>query len=114
MKIPAWLKPGIYGAIVGAVLVAIVGFSWGGWVTGGTANDMAVSMAHDDVVAAMVPVCLGMAKDDPQRATKLATIREASSYQRGAALMEAGWATMPGQDAPDRDIAKACAAALEL
>ena len=83
-------------------------------MTGGAANDMAVSMAHDDVVAAMVPVCLDMAKTDPQRATKLATIKEASSYQRGNALMDAGWATMPGRDAPDRDIAKACVEALEL
>lgn len=114
MNIPTWLKPGIYGAIGGAVLLAIVGFSWGGWVTGGTANDMAMSMAHDDVVAAMVPVCLDMAKTDPLRATKLATIKEASNYQRGNALMEAGWATMPGSDEPDRDIAKACAKALEL
>ena len=114
MNIPTWIKPGAYGAVVGAALVAIVGFSWGGWVTGGTANDMAMSMAHDDVVAAMVPVCLDMAKADPLRASKLTTIREASSYQRGAALMETGWATMPGRDDPDRDIAKACVLALEL
>jgi alpha/beta superfamily hydrolase len=114
MKIPAWIKPGIYGAIIGAILVAIVGFSWGGWVTGGTAKDMATSMARDDVVAAMVPVCLDMAKTDPERATKLTTIKAADTYQRREALMEAGWATMPGREAPDRDIAKACLAALEL
>jgi len=28
--------------------------------------------------------------------------------------MAAGWATVPGTDAPDRDIAQACLAALEL
>ena len=114
MKMPTWIKPGIYGAIVGAAVIAFVGFSWGGWVTGGTANDMAETMARDDVVAAMVPVCLEMAQTDPERLAKLTTIRDASGYQQSSALMDAGWATMPGTDAPDRAIAKACLAALEL
>ncbi len=114
MNTPTWLKPGIYGAVIGAALVGFVGFTWGGWVTGGTANDMAMSMARNDVVAAMVPVCLDMARTDPERMAKMATIRTASTYQQSTALMEAGWATMPGRDAPDREIARACLSALEL
>jgi len=114
MNTPEWLKPGIYGAAFGAVAVGIFGFTWGGWVTGGTSNDRAMTMAHDDVVAAMVPVCLDMARTDPQWTAKLATIRAASTYQRRSALMEAGWATVPGAEAPDRDIAQACLAALDV
>lgn len=114
MKTPEWLKPGIYGAVIGAVFVGVVGFTWGGWVTGGTSNDRAVAMSRNDVVASMVPVCLDMARSDPARAATLATIRAASTYQRRDALMAAGWATMPGTDAPDRDIAQACLAALEV
>lgn len=41
MNTPAWLKPGLDGVAVGAVAFAVVGFSWGGWVTGGTAKKMA-------------------------------------------------------------------------
>ncbi|OOY16184.1 hypothetical protein [Thioclava sp. DLFJ4-1] len=114
MNTPEWLKPGIYGAAIGAVIVGIVGFTWGGWVTGGTASDRAMTMAHDDVVAAMVPVCVEMARTDPERDAKLETIRAASTYQKRAVLMEAGWATVPGTDSPDRDIAQACLAKLEL
>ena len=33
MQTPEWLKPGLYGAVCGAVAVAIAGFTWGGWVT---------------------------------------------------------------------------------
>ena len=33
----AWLKPGIWGAVVGSILTMIVGFSWGGWTTSSTA-----------------------------------------------------------------------------
>ncbi len=114
MNTPEWLKPGIYGAVIGAVFVGVVGFTWGGWVTGGTANDRAMAMSQDDVVASMVPVCLEMAQSDPARAEKLETIRAASTYQRRDALMEAGWATVPGTDAPNRDIAQACLAALDV
>ena len=114
MNTPEWLKPGIYGAVIGAVFVGVVGFSWGGWVTGGTSNDRAVAMSRNDVVASMVPVCLDMARSDPARSEKLETIRAASTYQRRDALRAAGWATMPGTDAPDRDIAQACLAALDV
>lgn len=114
MNIPDWLKPGLYGAGIGAVFVGIVGFGWGGWVTGGTAQDRAEAMSRSGLVAAMVPVCLDMARTDPNRAAKLADIREATTYQRRNALMETGWATVPGTDAPDRDIAQACLASLEV
>ncbi|WP_299356959.1 hypothetical protein [uncultured Shimia sp.] len=114
MNTPEWLKPGIYGALVGAAFVGIVGFSWGGWVTGGTSNDRAMAMSRDNVVASMVPVCLDMAQSDPARADKLATIRAASTYQRRDALMTSGWATMPGTEVPDREIAQACLAALDV
>lgn len=114
MNIPEWFKPGIYGAAIGAAALGIVGFTWGGWVTGGTAQDRAMATSHDAVVAAMVPVCLDMVRTDPERAAKLAAIRDASTYQRRDALMKAGWATMPGAESPDRDIAQACLASLDV
>ena len=114
MNTPEWLKPFFYGTLIGAASVGIVGFTWGGWVTGGTANDRAMAMSRDDVVASMVPVCLDMARTDPERTSKLATIRAASTYQRRDALMDAGWATLPGTNGPDRDIAQACLAALDV
>ncbi|MCD1618032.1 hypothetical protein K7H20_08220 [Salipiger manganoxidans] len=114
MTTPDWLKPGLYGALTGAILVAALGFTWGGWVTGRTANAQAMEMSRGDVVASMVPVCLDMAQQDPARDEKMETIRAASSYERRNALMAGGWATVPGTDGPDRDIAQACLAALEL
>lgn len=114
MKTPEWLKPSIYGALIGAISVSVIGFSWGGWVTGGTANARAMAMSRDVVVASMVPVCLDMARADPARADKLATIRAESIYRQREAVMATGWATVPGTEAPDREIAQACLAALKL
>lgn len=114
MTAPEWFKPGIYGAFIGAASVGIVGFTWGGWVTGGTSQERAIAMSRDGLVAAMVPVCLDMAQTDPERGLKLAAIRDASRFQRRDALMEAGWATVPGTDSPNRDLAHACLASLDV
>lgn len=114
MNAPEWLKLGISGALIGAIFVGIVGFAWGGWVTGGNANKMAMTMAHDDVIVALVPVCVSMSRSDAGRASKIAMIEEASSYRKRSVLMETGWATVPGAEEPNRDLALACVAALEL
>ncbi len=114
MTFPEWTKPGIYGAITGAVAVSIIGFSWGGWTTDGNANKMAKVLAAKEVTQAMVPVCLQLSEADPLRVSKLATIREAKGYNRSKAVMKTGWATPPGTDEPNRDMAEACINGLEL
>ncbi|GIT88820.1 hypothetical protein [Roseobacter sp. OBYS 0001] len=114
MTFPEWTKPGIYGAVGGAIAITILGFSWGGWTTGATAEEMAQTFATEEVTKAMVPVCLDASKADPERAPKLAVIQEASAFNRTKAVMDAGWATLPGTDMPNRDLAKACIAGLEL
>ncbi|CUH65447.1 hypothetical protein TG4357_01868 [Thalassovita gelatinovora] len=114
MTFPEWTKPGVYGALVGAVAVSILGFTWGGWTTSGDAQEMADSFAAEQVILAMVPVCLELSEADAERTAKLAILQEASSFQRRNAMMETGWATLPGTDAPSRDLANACLEGLEL
>ncbi|GAA3877832.1 hypothetical protein [Celeribacter arenosi] len=114
MTFPEWTKPGVYGALVGAVAVSILGFTWGGWTTEGGAEEMADSFASEQVTLAMVPVCLDLSEADAERTAKLETLQEASSYQRRNAMMETGWATLPGTEDPNRDLADACLAKLAL
>jgi len=103
-----WLKPALFGGVAGAIALAIVGFSWAGWVTGGTAEKMASEQARLEVVAALVPICLEQSSKDPEVTETLAQLKEASSYQRSDMLMKAGWATMPGSSDPNRNVARAC------
>ena len=114
MTFPEWTKPSLYGALGGAIAVSILGFSWGGWVTGGSAKAMAQDMATDEVTMAMVPVCLNMSADDPDRVEKIAGLKDVSGFSRRKAMLETGWATRPGTDKPDRDLAEACLTGLEL
>jgi pimeloyl-ACP methyl ester carboxylesterase len=67
MNIPEWLKPVAFGVVIGAIAASTIGFSWGGWVTGGTAAKMANTLSHEKVIAALVPVCVGMSRADTER-----------------------------------------------
>ncbi|UWQ94557.1 hypothetical protein K3728_12650 [Rhodobacteraceae bacterium M385] len=114
MTFPEWTKPGIYGAVGGAIAISILGFTWGGWTTNGSAQAMAQDLAAEEVTLAMVPLCLSTSAADPERAAQLANLRSLTGTSRRNAMMETGWATLPGADSPDRDLANACLAGLDL
>ena len=109
MQTPEWLKPGLYGAACGAVALAVIGFSWGGWITGGTARTMAADQSKAEVVTALSLICVDQSKRDPQLVERVALLKAASSYERGDLVMKNGWATMPGTTEGNRLVAIACA-----
>jgi hypothetical protein len=109
MQTPEWLKPGIYGAIGGAVALAIVGFNWGGWVTAGTARQIATEQSRTDLTAALSLICIDQSKRDPQLIERVAALKAASSWNRGDLVMKNGWATMPGTTEANSAVARACA-----
>lgn len=106
MKMPAQIKPGIYGAIGGAVAVMIVGFSWGGWVTAGTAEKQAVTRTNTDVVKALTPYCIANAKAEPEQ---LKLLKATDTYRRSGFIQEkTTW--VAGMDQKYRyDVAVGCA-----
>jgi hypothetical protein len=108
MTYPEWLKPGLLGAGCGAAALAVLVFSVAGWTTETNATAQAERHARSAVTAALAPVCLERSRADPQRGARMAEIEAAASYQRRAIVMDAGWATMPGADAADRNVAAAC------
>ena len=110
MQAPNWIKPSITGAIVGSIATIIVGFSWGGWMLGGSAERMAKQRSAEAATQALVPVCVSQSKGDQQKLEEFAGIRYA--YERREFIVKAGWATMPGAESPNRDVAAACAEAL--
>jgi dienelactone hydrolase len=109
----AWLKSGIWGVVIGSILTMIVGFSWGGWTTSTTANQVATSRADAAVTAALVPICIAQEKIDATKGKKLGQLKAiTASYDQTDFVMKAGWATFPGKADANRDVAEACAAAL--
>ncbi len=74
MQIPVWTKPALWGVAVGAIGIAILGFSQFGWRTAGSAEQFAQERADTAVVAALVPFCVTKAQQDPDKAV-LAKLR---------------------------------------
>jgi hypothetical protein len=108
VDVPVWVKPGIWGAVVGATATIIVGFSAAGWVTGAATERMAWDRADSAVVAALVPLCVANAERDPNVAMLVKLRAEQSSYSRGQLVSAAGWATLPGMTTPNRRLVTAC------
>jgi hypothetical protein len=109
----AWLKPGVWGAVIGSILTMIVGFSWGGWTTSSTALQVTMKQADAAVTAALLPICLAGEKADVARAKKLGELTAiTSSWEQTEFVMKTGWATFPGQADPNRAVAEVCASAL--
>jgi hypothetical protein len=110
--LPANTSAYLWGAFGGAVIVAVVGFSWGGWTTAGTAQRNASTAAHDAVVAALAPICADRFQGQTDAAARTADLAKTSTWERGAVIEESGFATMPGAKSADVDVARACAAIL--
>jgi hypothetical protein len=108
MQIPVWLKPSLWGAAVGAIAMATIGFSQLGWTTRGAAEQLAQERSDTAVVAAFVPFCVIKAQQDPDHATLVKFGTEQSSYSRSDLVMKAGWATLGGKTSPDSALARAC------
>ena len=112
-RMPLWIKPMLWGAVAGSVMTMIIGFSHGGWTTSGTTARLAKAQADTAVTTALVPMCVAKSKADTAGATKMGELRAlASSYDQREFVTKAGWATVPGSDDPNNDVAEACAAAL--
>ena len=108
-----WLKPGLLGAIIGAIALAIVGFTSLGWVTANTAEFMALKSTDAAVVKALVPVCVARAQMDPETGPLLQELGGVTSNRtRGSFVEKAGWAKMPGEETSNSNLADACAEAL--
>jgi hypothetical protein len=101
-----------WSCVASAVLTMIIGFAWGGWVTAGTARQMAVTMADDTVVKRLASICVVQSTRDLGKNGKLVALKDESPWQRGEYIGKQGWATMPGEQEPDRKVADACAALL--
>jgi hypothetical protein len=103
------IKQGLWGAAGGAVVLAVIGFTWGGWVTGGTAQKMAEEMAENAVVDRLAPICVEQFNQGSEKVQKLKELKETDKWKRDDYVAEQGWATMPGEKEFDRKIADKCA-----
>ncbi len=100
----------LQGIAIGAVASMVVGFSWGGWMTGGTAIKLANERTNNAVVAALTPICVEKFLQNNDAKANLAVLQKISSnWEQGDYLQKGGWATRPGATSSDYQLARACA-----
>ena len=103
------IKPVLWGAVAGAIVLAIVGFNWGGWVTSSNADAMAKETAANAVAERLGSICVAQFNQDSQKGQKLKEMKEKDVWDKGRYIEKQSWAIMPGDDKADSKVADACA-----
>jgi hypothetical protein len=105
------LKRLLQGAAVGAVATIFIGFNWGGWSLGGTADKMAKEQAKLAVVAALAPVCADKFRAQPDAAAKTIALSKVDSWKRTEEFPKE-FVILPGETYPSSALVEACYALL--
>jgi hypothetical protein len=105
------LKRLLQGATVGAVATMVVGFTWGGWSLGSTADKMAKERSDLAVVAALAPVCADKFRALPDAEAKTVALSKAESWKRGEEFPKE-FVTLPGETYRSSALVNACYALL--
>ena len=103
------IKPVFWGAVGGAIVLAIVGFNWGGWVTSGTAVAMAKETAATAVAERLGTICVAQFHRDPAKSQKLIEMKDKDTWEIGRYIDKQNWAIMPGDEKPESGVSDACA-----
>jgi hypothetical protein len=91
-----------------AALTMFVGFTWGGWVTGGTATTMAQEAAEESTAKLAAVVCVERFVNAPDAAAQLAALKETSRWKQRSFVEDGNWAMLAGME-KSVDGAAACA-----
>ena len=104
------VKFGVWGLICGAVIAMIIGFAWGGWITGGTAQ----KMTGEAVLASQAAICVAQFMKQPNHEERLVELGKVDSWKRSEFIEKGGWDKMPGQEKAGSLVAQACAKGLDV
>lgn len=104
-----WLKPGIWGGVIGAVAIMILGFWQFGWVLASKADQMAHDQASVAVAEALAPVCAARFFAQADAPAKLADLRKLTSdYAQRDFIEKGGWAVAVVSKSPNYQLISEC------
>lgn len=91
--------------VVGAL---IVGFTWGGWVTGGTANQRVAQAMSEGRAQLAATMCVERFGKGADATAQLASLKTTSSWSQDRFIEDGGWVTPPGVSSPVSGAAALC------
>ena len=98
-----------WSCVACVVATIIVGFAWGGWVTGGTAHQMATNAAEEARTQLAAAVCVDRFMRGPDVQARLASLKKSDYWSRDDFLVKGGWVTLAGEKQPIDGAAELCA-----
>jgi hypothetical protein len=101
------LKRLLQGAAAGAVATMVVGFVWGGWSLGSTADKMAKERSAVAVIAALAPVCADKFRALPDAEAKKVALSKVDSWKRSEEFPKE-LVILPGESYPNSALVDAC------
>ena len=108
MNVPDWVKPSALGVVGGAIAAILVGFLWGGWVTGRTATKMEAASAEAAILQAFTPLCVAKAEQKPEQ---LMLLKAQEFWERQDFVVKAGWVANV-KEKYRGELSRACAVAV--
>ena len=105
------LKRLLQGAVAGAIATIFVGFNWGGWSLGSTADKMAKARSDLAVVTALAPVCADKFRALPDAEARKIALSKVDSWKRRDEFPDA-LVTLPGESYPSSALVDACSTLL--
>jgi hypothetical protein len=91
------------------VATMIIGFTWGGWTTAGSAAERAEEAAEQAVAQLAADICVNRYLASPDVRTHLTAFNEESVYRRDGLIEDGGWVTFAGMEDPVDGAAELCA-----
>ena len=92
-----------------AAATMIIGFAWGGWVTGGTAGQMVTKATTEARAELVATLCVERFGKGPDATAQLASLKGTNSWKQDKFIEDGGWATLPGTENPIAGAAALCA-----
>ena len=109
----ATVKTSLFGAAAGAAGAPSSGFSWGGWVTAGTAAKIADRTAVAAWLA-LAPICVDNFRREPDAGAQLIDLQSSRATIRPASSSRAAGAALLGSKQNNSAVTRACAQSLAL
>lgn len=109
----SWSPPQIiWSALIATVVWTAVGFSWFGSGFNWTTHGIATRMSETAVMNSLATICAAQARTSPDAEASIKELTGLSAWKQGEFVEKADWASIPGIESGQREIAELCAAKL--
>lgn len=103
----------VWACLVTAAATMVIGFTWGGWMTGSASQAQARTageVARGELASA---ICIERFSAAPDAAAQLTALKALpDGFKKREFIDAGGWSVMPGQKTPDRRGSEGCVAGL--